>query len=85
MSIALLDLAAQDLKGLLDDVVFVGAATVELWISDPAVPPIRPTKDVDVVVEVTTRTEFYRFEERLRSVGFIEDQESEVICRWHSA
>lgn len=51
MSIELLELAADALGPLLDEVVFVGGATVTLWITDPGAPPVRPTKDVDVVVE----------------------------------
>lgn len=43
---------------------------------------MRPTDDVDVVVEVATRGDFYDFETKLRGVGFREDQESAVICRW---
>jgi hypothetical protein len=62
--------------------VFVGGATVGLWITDPAAPPVRPTDDVDVVVEVMTRSGFYDFEAKLRDAGFREDQESGVICRW---
>lgn len=82
MSIALLELATEALEELLDTVVFVGAATIELWITDPAAPPIRPTNDVDVVAEVTTRPDFYRFEDKLRALGFLNDQSSSVICRW---
>ena len=82
MNIELLELAAAALDDLLPDVVFVGGATVELWITDPGAPPVRPTKDVDVVVEVTTRRAFHGFEEALRARGFAEDQEDGVICRW---
>lgn len=60
----------------------MGGATVELWITDPAAPPVRPTKDVDVVIEVTTRTAFHEFEARLRERGFSEDRQDGVICRW---
>ncbi len=52
-----------------------------LWITDPAAPPPRPTKDVDVIVEVATRAEYHAFEQRLRDAGFRDD--GEVICRWH--
>ncbi len=45
-------------------------------------PPLRPTKDVDVVVEVTTRTGFHDFEACLRTRRFYQDQEDDVICRW---
>lgn len=82
MNIELLELAAVALDDLLSEVVFVGGATVGLWITDPAAPPARPTKDVDVVVEVTTLPAFYAFEERLRARRFREDQEGGVICRW---
>ena len=83
MSIELLELASQALEPLLDDVVFLGGASIVLWITDPGAPPARPTKDVDVVVEITTRAQFYAFEERLRSLHFKEDKEDGVICRWH--
>jgi len=82
MSLELLELAADALGPLLDEVVFVGGATVTLWITDPAAPPVRPTKDVDVVVDVATRGAFYDFEARLRQRRFAEDQEDGVICRW---
>lgn len=82
MSTELLELAADALGELLEEVVFVGGATVTLWITDPGAPPIRSTKDVDVVVEVTSRRGFREFERRLRARGFSEDQEGGVICRW---
>jgi hypothetical protein len=82
VSIELLERAARALEPVLSDVVFLGGASVVLWITDPAAPAPRPTKDVDVVVEVTSRTAFHAFEERLRSLGFTEDQEDGIICRW---
>jgi len=82
VSIELLEIAAETLGELLEDVVFVGGATVVLWITDPGAAPVRPTKDVDVVVEVATRSAFHDFEARLRKRRFAEDQEDGVICRW---
>lgn len=82
MSLALLDLAVESLGDeLLEEVVFVGAATLALWITDEAAPPLRPTADVDVVVEIATRMDYTAFEQRLRSRGFRDD--GHVICRWH--
>jgi hypothetical protein len=42
--------------------VFVGGATLGLWITDPAAPEPRPTKDVDLIVEVASRGGFHEFE-----------------------
>ena len=81
MSIELLELGASALGEIAGEVVFVGGATVTLWITDPAAPPPRPTKDVDVIVEVATRADYHAFEGRLRDAGFRDD--GDVICRWH--
>ena len=80
MSVELLESGAEELGELLGEVVFVGGATMTLWITDPAAPPPRPTKDVDVIVEVATRTACYKFEDRLRALDFRD--EGHVICRW---
>ena len=80
MTTELLELAHRALGGLVDEVVFVGGATVALWITDPAAPPVRVTDDIDVIVEVTSRRAYYEFEARLRDARFREEQS--VICRW---
>lgn len=82
MSVELLERAAAALGPLVDEVVFVGGATVGVWITDPAAPETRPTLDVDVVVEVTSRGRFAEFEGRLRERRFFEDQDSGILCRW---
>lgn len=70
---------------VLDDVVFVGGATVYLWITESGAPPVRATEDVDVVCEVATRTEYYRLGALLRERGLHEASDERVICRWKSA
>jgi hypothetical protein len=81
-NLLMLEMTCQHLGDLLDEVVFVGGATVELWVTDPAAPEFRLTEDVDVVVEVTTQQDYYRLEDRLRNLGFENDQKSGVICRF---
>lgn len=81
-NLLMLEMTHESLDELRDEVVFVGGATVELWITDRAAPEFRLTEDVDVVVEVTTRQDYYRLEERLRALGFDNDHQSEVICRF---
>ncbi len=82
MSIGMLERAARELAPFLDELAFVGGATVVLWITDPAAPDPRPTKDVDVVVEVASRLGWNDFQDRLRARGLREDSSSPVICRW---
>ncbi|MGV1050235.1 MAG: nucleotidyl transferase AbiEii/AbiGii toxin family protein [Solirubrobacterales bacterium] len=81
-NLAMLELAREHLGDLLSEVVFVGGATVELWVTDEAAPELRPTDDVDVIVEITTRRDYYRFESRLREAGFQNHEEDGVICRF---
>ena len=58
---------AKRLGVLRDKVVFVGGCATGLFITDPAMPEVRATQDVDVIVEVASRVEYYRIEEELRS------------------
>ena len=81
-NVRMLELAAEYLDDLLDEVVFVGGATVELWVTDEAAPEFRPTDDIDVIVEITTRRDYYRFEKKVRHAGLENDHESGVICRF---
>lgn len=80
----MLERAGQELEPFLDEVAFVGGATIALWITDQGAPEPRVTKDVDVVVEVVSRVSWHRFEERLRAHGLRNDASSRVICRWRA-
>jgi hypothetical protein len=82
VSIDLLERGAAALGPLVEQVAFVGGATIVLWITDFGAPTPRPTKDVDVVIELTTRAELHDFEAGLRARGFRNDIDAAVICRW---
>jgi len=73
---------ARRLEDLLQNVVFAGGAVTDLLITDPAFPDIRPTIDIDVIVDVISLIDYYRFQRRLREKGFRESMEDGVICRW---
>jgi predicted nucleotidyltransferase len=85
VSAELLELAAAALGPLLDGVVFLGGASIHLWITDPAAPATRATDDVDVISAITTRVDYYKLGERLTDRGFQEASDSKVICRWKHA
>jgi hypothetical protein len=74
---------ARALGDLRAEVVFVGGAVVDLFITDPAAPRPRFTEDVDLVIEVTTHDAWARVGARLRALGFREDQrDGAPLCRW---
>jgi hypothetical protein len=82
-NVAMLVRAAVALGELKDEVVFVGGAVVDLFITDPAAPHPRFTQDVDVVVEVATYGAWAKIAERLRALGFREDRREDApLCRW---
>jgi predicted nucleotidyltransferase len=82
-NIELLLLAVNQLGDLVDEMVFIGGCATGLLITDVAAPPIRATKDVDAIVQVVTKADYYKLSERLRDKGFVEDtSEGAPLCRW---
>lgn len=52
-NIVMIEIVAKHLGvALLEEMVFVGGAVVGILITDPAQPTIRPTEDVDMIVQV---------------------------------
>lgn len=75
--------ALERLTPLLDRIVFVGGCVTGLLITDPAAAPVRPTLDVDAIVEVISYLEFTQLEEQLRHLGLRESRaEDAPLCRW---
>ena len=82
-NLEILALAVNQLGDLADDMVFLGGCATGLLISDPAAPPIRVTRDVDAIVQVLSRAEYYSLSDKLREHGLREDaSEDAPICRW---
>jgi hypothetical protein len=74
---------ARSLRPLLSEVVFLGGCTTELFVTDSGAAEVRPTADVDVVVEITSPVKYADFSDRLRELGFKEDtREHAPLCRW---
>ncbi|MCX6267960.1 MAG: hypothetical protein NTW16_11470 [Bacteroidetes bacterium] len=84
-NLIMLHTVAQGLDYLLPGVVFVGGSVTEIYATDAAATDVRPTNDVDCVVELITYSEFSQLEEQLRKLKFMNDTEDGVICRWRYA
>ena len=80
---ALLYSAVQKLAPLLDQIVFVGGCAAGLLITDQGAAPIRPTVDVDAIVELASYDKLIDLEVRLRQLGFEQPHvEGSPLCRW---
>ena len=76
-------LVAQKLNSLDVSFAFLGGCAVSLLVDRPELTDVRPTEDVDVIVEIATLTELYKLEEILRAAEFQHDtSEGAPICRW---
>ena len=81
-TIQMLEVAAEALAPLLSEIAFVGGAVAWLYLDAESSAPLRPTDDVDCVIEVSTRLDYAKLEETLRGFGFKHDISSKLICRW---
>jgi predicted nucleotidyltransferase len=73
---------ARALGPLNEHAVFVGGAVVCLYVDDPAADDVRPTKDVDLFIEVVSLSGLERLREQLTSIGLRQDPMEAVICRF---
>jgi len=83
INLAMIRHVAARLGHLRDRVVFLGGAATALLITDSAAPDVRATIDVDVIVEIASRGDYYKLADSLRLAGFSEDvSEGAPVCRW---
>ncbi len=80
-SLASIVAAEQVLQGALDSHVLVGGACVGFYVDDLGAAEVRPTDDVDAVVEIRTEMERIKLDEKLRAAGLEPDIDG-PICRW---
>ncbi len=82
-NLASVQAAFSALGELSDQLVLVGGCATGLLITSPRSEMIRPTRDVDVVIEAVSRSHYRHFEKHLRELGFAHDQSAAApICRW---
>lgn len=73
---------------LIKDMVFIGGCTTSLFLDpDNLALVTRYTKDVDLIVDIRTTTQWYELDEKVRKLGFKNYQspdpfEKDVTCRY---
>lgn len=73
---------AKALGELNDRVVYVGGTVVSLYINDPAADDARPTKDIDISLEIASLSKLEKVRDELTRKGFRQSPEDNVICRF---
>ncbi|WP_228285405.1 hypothetical protein [Acinetobacter pollinis] len=73
---------------LIKDMVFIGGCTTSLFLDpDNLALVTRYTKDVDLIVDIRTTTQWYELDEKVRKLGFKNYQspdpfEKDITCRY---
>ncbi len=80
----ILEIAVEKLGPLVDELVFLGGCATALLFTDSGAPPVRATRDVDVITEVGSLAEYHRLGDRLRDRGFQEDHSAgaQISAGW---
>jgi len=73
---------ASALGDLNDEVIYVGGATVSLYINDPAADDVRPTKDIDISLQILSIPQLEEVRQLLIEKGFTQSADLGVICRF---
>ena len=82
-NLAILELVAQALGPVCDDVVFVGGCATGLLLTQVRPDRIRITEDVDIVAQALTAHDYHAVEARVRAQGFSNDMRPDApVCRW---
>lgn len=78
----MLEFVARKLGPLNEEVVYLGGCSTALFMTDSLLLDVRPTKDVDCIVDIVSKSEYYKFSKKLEKQGFKQLLNESVICRW---
>lgn len=81
-SIKAINTIALALGDLNEQVVYVGGAVAGLYIDNPGAPEVRPTKDVDIVLEIASVLELEDLRQKLAERGIHFAKDEKVMCRF---
>ncbi len=79
---AVIQKIAGALGELNERVVYVGGAVVSLYVNDLAAGDVRPTKDIDISVDIATVAELENIRLELVKKGFTQTADDDVMCRF---
>jgi predicted nucleotidyltransferase len=65
-----------------DQVAYVGGATVSIYADDPTADDVRPTKDIDIMLNIVSFAELAALQENLGKKGIFPDPDADINCRF---
>jgi hypothetical protein len=65
-----------------DKAVFVGGAAVPLYVNNPAAEDVRPTRDIDLFLEIISYGQLGKLQQKLTDKGFFPAKDEEIMCRF---
>ncbi len=81
-SIEAIKTIARALADLNEQVIYVGGAVAGLYADDPGAQEVRPTKDVDIVLEIQSALELETIRQKLAERGIDFAKDENVMCRF---
>lgn len=82
INLAVIKKVARVLGELNTQVAYVGGATVCLYADEPAADDVRPTRDIDLVVNVATFGQLTALQHKLGQKGIYIDPRTPITCRF---
>ncbi len=73
---------ANALSDLENEIAFVGGATVSLYADAPEHLEVRPTDDIDVLIEIMSYNAYATLQQKLSTLGFQLDTDAKITCRY---
>ncbi len=84
-NLPIIEACAEKLGPIIQDMVLVGGCAAGLLANKETASPARATHDIDTIIQMTSRNEYYELAEQLHKAGFKEDMsEGAPICRWRN-
>lgn len=82
INIKVIEKVAKVLEEINDDVIYVGGAVVSFYVTDTGAEQPRPTKDIDISVQISSYAEMNQLSEKLATKGVYPAVDQKVIYRY---
>lgn len=82
INLKVVEKVATSLEELNKDVIYVGGAVVSLYVTDEGAEQPRPTKDIDISVQISTYAQMNKFREKLALKGIYPAPSEKIMYRY---